>query len=216
MRIPSTIRNALTIATVLSLSFLGSDLIAGPPGPVHQAPSSFYFTDLGSPGGETESGSTAAGWMIYTETFTGPFAGTIEFGGVDLSQGEPFTVDLTAVRQLRLRPGTLYENASEAPIEDIGAPGNGLEVTIGNQNPNVQTGEFFVRDAEYDSSGNIQSLAVDFIVYSSGNPLDLGFGSIRYLSTIPLSKPPLSLNKSLPASADFQFRQWQGTVTSFR
>jgi hypothetical protein len=216
MRSLRSIRAALAIATVLTLFSQGSDSVAGPTGRSYQAPSSFYFTRLGSGGGETETGSTSTRWIIYAETFTGAFAGAIEFGAVDLFQGDQFTVDLEANRQMPLQPGILYDDTSDEPFNPGGTPGNGLQVFDGMQDETLPSGEFYVRDAKYDSSGAIQSLAVDFITYESGSTLDWSFGSIRYQSTVPLTGFPVSLIEGLPASTNLQFRQSQGVMTSFR
>lgn len=82
-----------------------------------------------------------------------------------------------------LKPG-IYEGAVRyAGVSSIDLPS--FDVFGEHRGSNVVTGRFLVLQAEYDSGGNIQKLAVDFELHSESLPPAL-FGSVRYNSFVGL------------------------------
>lgn len=79
-----------------------------------------------------------------------------------------------------------YEQATRYPFQSPTKPG--LSIDGNGRGCNQSTGYFVVREAVYDSSGNVLTLAIDFEQHCEGGVPAL-LGVVRINSSIPLAAP---------------------------
>lgn len=83
-------------------------------------------------------------------------------------------------------PTVGFYDATRWPFMGDGA---GMALLSPGRGDNTLTGWFNVLQADYDTSGNVVSFAVDFTQYDEGNTANWVSGSWRYNSTIPIPAP---------------------------
>jgi hypothetical protein len=104
-----------------------------------------------------------------------------------------------------------YSNATRWPFMGDGA---GLAFEAPGRADNTLTGFFNVLQADYDSSGDVLSFAVDFTQYDEGVTADWVSGSLRYNSTIPIPAPePAGPAVIAVGLAILSLRRWRVALT---
>ncbi len=144
----------------------------------------FYFTSSQSSwvgGGLTETITPQQGYT-FTEQNNG---NDLDFSITDFPAGEWWYLDFIGPNSTRVTPG-LYANATRYPFQGSGP---GLSFVGDGRGDNQLTGYFNVLQATYNTSGQLQSFAADFVQYDEGNLSAWNDGSIRFNSTIPIPEP---------------------------
>lgn len=157
-------------------------------GPVYApAASIFYFT------------SSPSSWVGQgaTRTLTDSQGGTIiashlsvHVGQVEFHVGAGNDVyDMTFQGPDATLPMVgAYRNAERYPFASPGHPG--LDFDADSRGDNTLSGSFDVRQADFDSAGNVLSFAVDFIQYDEKLLNRWNYGSLRFNSDVPITPIP--------------------------
>lgn len=128
-----------------------------------------------------------------TQTFTYLSADTVAImnadGSISVSGGTDFRIQLAPLQNVSgsaLAAGTCYARAMLAQSQNDGRPG--IDVTYGDGSASNTMGQFHIRQLTV-SSGQIQTLAVDFVEHASqwGGPAL--FGNVRINSDIAADTP---------------------------
>lgn len=125
-------------------------------------------------------------------TFTGirqSFDNSLHFSITDfVSPSPPYSfwyAEFSAPSGARVTPG-IYLNATRYPFQAAGAPG--LSIHGDGRGCNESFGSFTVFEATYDNAGELLTFAADFQQRCESQMAPLLTGSVRYNSTVPITR----------------------------
>jgi len=159
---------------------------------VADAANALYFTSSATSGigkGVTRSVTDAGGFIFggFRRFDEGTRSNEVHLSVALASLSEFWTFDFAGPDQTLPVVGD-YLNVTRFPFISPGHPE--MDLDYNSHGANSVGGEFHVLDAVFDSSGNLQKYAVDFIEYENGDVTKWDAGSLRFNSDVPINPVP--------------------------